>query len=855
MSRISICSDNSMIWTGTGEEISRRKVGGKAYNLGHLNTVPEISVPRWVCLTTDFFYEFLGEQRAKYEELLDHYQEDSREAILTLLEQCRFSETQRELLREVMKQNLSGAGKVAVRSSAVDEDAADQSFAGMMESTLNVSTEEEIEKAICDCYRSCFSPRIMAYRQQHGLINREIATAVIVQEMVDADYAGVLFTINPNTNNPDEMLISIVEGLGEQLVSGEKDSMDYVVDLQEQILRDGESGLSETVIQTLVRQARRIEESYDPKVGQDMEFAVKDDEIWFLQCRAIAAYSHLDLRKPRTILDNSNIIESYSGVTTPLTFTFAREVYGKIYHQTARNFLVSEEVLREVDDDLNNMLVFFENKVYYKLNSWYRMTSLYPGYDKNKGYMEKMMGVKVPLIETEEQANEREAKIHRQFLKKMLRMKKDSDAFLRRFEEVTGPYQNQRFEGKNSRELLGIYGELEEKILDEFTTPIGNDMGAMVFYGKLTDSLQQHGVPDYEGALSSVLSRQGNVESAKQTTDLLEIVEEIRRDEELKQSILDDEFSLEDGSVLAGKLKDYIRRFGARSMDELKLETITMTEDPTFLFQTIKNYLAMDPAKGLGQDSTIGEDREQQIYQCYRPLERPKVRVLIRITKFFIRNRERLRLRRTYIYDIVRNIFLGIGRNFEQEGRIDHYRDIFYLEKNEITEMVQGSLTEDVRPRIDARKEEYRENKKKETFERMYFYGDLRRENMLPIYSQQEKAPEEGVLRGVAGGGKITEGTVCYVEDPEDPFLQGHILMAKRTDPGWTILFPMAEAIIIERGSVLSHSAVIAREMGIPLVVGVRGLTEQVHDGDKVRVDGVNGTIEIIERHQHGSEV
>lgn len=848
-------SDNSMIWNGTGGSFCRKQVGGKAYNLGHLNAVPGIRVPRWICLTTEFFYEFLGDYRQEYEELLDNYQEASREKLLSLLEQCRFSEAQRKLLRDTMAQNLDGAEKVAVRSSAVDEDSADQSFAGMMESTLNVSTEEEIEKAICDCYRSCFSPRIMAYRQQHGLINREIAAAVIIQEMVDADFAGVLFTVNPNTNNPDETLISIVKGLGEQLVSGEEDSMDYVVDLQEQILKDGNSGLSEDVIRTLARQARIIEDSYDPKVGQDMEFAIKDSVIWFLQCRAITAYSHLDLRKPRTILDNSNIIESYSGVTTPLTFTFAREVYGKIYHQTARNFLVSEDVLRDVDDDLNNMLVFFENKVYYKLNSWYRMTSLYPGYDKNKGYMEKMMGVKVPLIETEEQAHERAARIHRQFLKKMLRMKKDSDAFLRRFEEVTGPYQNQRFEGRSSQDLLGIYGELEEKILDEFTTPIGNDMGAMVFYGKLTDSLQQHGVPDCEGALSSVLSRQGNVESAKQTTDLLAIVEEIRSDSDLRQRILNDEFSLEDGSEIAEKLKDYIRRFGSRSMDELKLETITMTEDPTFLFQTIKNYLAMDPAKNLGQESAPGEDREQQIYQYYKPLERLKVRLLIRITKFFIRNRERLRLRRTYIYDIVRNIFLGIGRNFEQEGRIDHYRDVFYLEKDEITEMVQGTLTDDVRQRIDTRKEEYRENKKKETYERMYFYGDLCRENMIPIYSQQEKAPEEGVLRGVAGGGKVTEGIVCYIEDPEDPFLQGHILMAKRTDPGWTILFPMADAIIIERGSVLSHSAVIAREMGIPLVVGVRGLTEQVHDGDKVRVDGINGTIEILERHQHGSEI
>ena len=394
-------SDNSMIWNGTGGSPCRNQVGGKAYNLGHLNAVPGIRVPRWICLTTEFFYEFLGDHRLEYEELLDNYQETSREKILSLLEQCRFSDAQKKLLRDTMAQNLDGAEKVAVRSSAVDEDSADQSFAGMMESTLNVSTEGEIEKAICDCYRSCFSPRIMAYRQQHGLINREIAAAVIIQEMVDADFAGVLFTVNPNTNNPDETLISIVKGLGEQLVSGEEDSMDYVVDLQEQILKDGNSGLSEDVIRTLARQARIIEDSYDPKVGQDMEFAIKDSVIWFLQCRAITAYSHLDLRKPRTILDNSNIIESYSGVTTPLTFTFAREVYGKIYHQTARSFLVSEDVLRDVDDDLNNMLVFFENKVYYKLNSWYRMTSLYPGYDKNKGYMEKMMGVKVPLIETE----------------------------------------------------------------------------------------------------------------------------------------------------------------------------------------------------------------------------------------------------------------------------------------------------------------------------------------------------------------------------------------------------------------------------------------------------------------------
>ena len=144
------------------------------------------------------------------------------------------------------------------------------------------------------------------------------------------------------------------------------------------------------------------------------------------------------------------------------------------------------------------------------------------------------------------------------------------------------------------------------------------------------------------------------------------------------------------------------------------------------------------------------------------------------------------------------------------------------------------------------RKTEYKKNKSKVIYERMYFYGEVRDDNMLPIYSKQEVEGETNILRGVAGGGEPIEGIVKYVEDPTSTDINGYILMAKRTDPGWTVLFPMAKAIIIERGSILSHSAVIAREMGITLVVGVRGLTDKIKDGDKIRVDGINGTIEIL---------
>ena len=119
---------------------------------------------------------------------------------------------------------------------------------------------------------------------------------------------------------------------------------------------------------------------------------------------------------------------------------------------------------------------------------------------------------------------------------------------------------------------------------------------------------------------------------------------------------------------------------------------------------------------------------------------------------------------------------------------------------------------------------------------------------MLPVFGRQEVTlGDASILQGVAGGGKVVEGIVKYVTEPEDADIEGYILMAKRTDPGWTVLFPMAKAIIIERGSVLSHSAVIAREMGITLVVGIRGLTKRIEDGMRIRVDGIRGTVEILE--------
>lgn len=841
----------TLIYRDYTKPISIQQIGGKAYNLRHLSK-HNFPVPKWFCLTTEFFREFMGEKITDYEKLLQNYIAVNRQKIINLIQGQEFSSR----LQKLVNEQLAGFSKLAVRSSATDEDGNKYSFAGMMDSFLNVASAD-VFAYIKKCYISTFSSRAMAYRAQHDLISPQLAPAVIIMEMIPADVAGVIFTTNPRTNNPDEILISAVKGLGEKLVSGEQDSQDYIINLSNEISSQSKQTLlSPTMLIKLAKLARAVESSYSVRCAQDLEYSIQGDHIYLLQARPITAYAHLDKNLPRTILDNSNIIESYSGVTTPLTFSFAAEVYGKIYHQTLHNFGIKQSAIDQIDDALNHMLYFYQNKIYYNLGNWYKMTALYPGYNKNKKYMENMMGVKVPLHEPALQRHTKTVKIYARFLRKMLSMKRDSKKFLKKFQQVTAPLRGQDFAGKSNAELLQIYEQLEREILDDFTTPIANDMGAMVFYGLLTDKVRRSKLPNGDGLISQILSQQGGVESLKPTTELLKIVHTIKQDDQLYQlfqtaSTTELTHQLKQNALpIFQQLNHYLAQYGARSMEELKLETVTMTQDPSFLFQTIKQYLDNNIASAP-QPSSDHAAATQQLLHQYHFINKFYTKKLLDITKYFVRNRELLRLQRTYIYDIARAIFTRLGYNFAAGGIIKNYRDIFFLEKPEIFQLAKAPIAK-INPRhwqklISARQAEYKQNQTQPTYERMYFYGTVTTENMLPIFSAQEMQPNDHIFYGVAGGGEPKIGIVQYITDPSQALRSGAILMARRTDPGWAVLFPLARAIIIERGSILSHSAVVAREMGKTLVVGVRGLTDKIHDGDKVKVDGINGTVEVLD--------
>lgn len=826
------------------------EVGGKAFNLYHLKS-SGLMVPDWFVLPDSFFYDFLGDKLKDYKELLSKYSSQKRKEIIELIKTCSFSDAQKNEIAEILEKTFLPDTKIAVRSSASDEDGDTYCFAGMLDSFLYLENKlNTVLDAIKKCYCSAFSERIMQYREENGLINDKISVAVVVQEMIDPDYSGVIFTTNPVTNNTDEMIISTVKGVGEQLVSGEVSSSDYCVNCLEEIVDRTETdtiSLSDEQVIDLYRFADKIERSYPVRRSVDIEYCVKDGRIYALQCRPITRYTAIDKNQPRTILDNSNIIESYAGVTTPLTYSFAREVYGKIYRQTLRSFYIKESDIQKIAYDLDHMLYFYENKIYYRLNGWYKMTALYPGYNKNKRYMETMMGVKTPINESNMHQSRRLVKIYARFIRKMIHMKRDSKAFIERFNEVVAPYYDKNLDDYSARELVKIYEQLEKNILDDFVTPISNDMGTMVFYGMLTEAVKKLKIKDFDLLLTGALTNGRNVESVKQTTDLIALCGEIRKNPnyialfEHNNSYV--KRYLSKYPNLESSINDYLSLYGPRTADELKLETITMQQDVTILYDMIRDYLALEKLPKISERNI--EKSEEAFIAKVPKMKRAYIKRLLKTTKYFIRNRESLRLRRTYIYSVVRNIFLGIGKDFEKNGLIDNYRDIFFLEKNEIFDAVKKGKAIEARKLIDARRKEYNINAKKPIYDRIYFFGDTVSENSLPIFAK-ENNDNENALCGTAGGNGVVEGIAKIVDDPKHADVKGCILIAKRTDPGWTTLFPAVKGIAIEHGSMLSHSAVIAREMKIPLVVGVKDLTTRVSDGDYIRLDGANGKIEII---------
>ena len=776
-----------------------------------------------------------------------------------------------------------GPGPYAVRSSAVAEDGAQASFAGQLETVLGPKDIEEVLAAIDVCRASGHTENLKAYCEIHGVEPGDVA--VVVQQLITGDGSGVAFSRDPE--DPEFVLVSAGWGLGEGVVQGLVQCDTYRVEPRGGMIgeieykptcmrlvdgRPQEVDVPEELRHTAVLDeaqlfelglwCRSLETLYD--CPQDVEWTIHDGQLYLLQTRPITVpvpWGH------RMLWDNSNIVESFSGTTTPLTFSFARNAYSIVYQLFCRVMGVSEETITANRNSFRRMIGLIQGRVYYNLNAWYRVVAMLPGYRFNRAAMEQMMGVSEAADDEDAVATEASWQERLLVTPKIIglvagiawrgfRRKADCKRFEEEFEAAYRPWRETDLDELSPGELQFAYADLERKLLWNWTAPLINDWFTMIHHGRLTKRCEEWlGEREDSDLANALLAGEGDLESTAPTRELLREAARIRQSPSILALFQSDQ---SDGDVykeaiqdpqFAAFFKSYLEVWGDRCVDELKLETIPLKARPEFLIRSLRNYLegpVVDPSRFGENEKKSREAAEAIVAQRLGFFRRRKFMKGVRKARACVAKRESLRFLRTRVFALVRDIFRAIAKKMAAAGTIDAPDDIFYLHIEEVWGWIDGSaVSVELREIIALRKAEFADYDTAPTLpERFHTFGPIHRNNRFLGEIKTAEIDEEGLIRGTPCFPGIINEKVVIRHDPGDGIsLGGQILAAPRTDPGWVPLFPSISGLLVERGSLLSHSAVVAREMGIPTIVGLRGITDLLEEGEQIEMDGQAGTV------------
>ncbi len=771
---------------------------------------------------------------------------------------------QDELLEDELKEAHAllqvGGALLAVRSSAIDEDGDATSFAGQLDSFLNVSNESVVTAAK-SVWLSGLSERLQVYCKGMGIEKSTEGPAIIVQKMVDAKVAGVAFSADPVSGDRATVVINAIAGLADRLVSGEVAGDLFFVNDSGSIRRQPTQGqdvnLIDDVLLEIARTARKIESLFG--CPQDIEWAHDGAQLFILQARPITTLPEQSPQGDLRIWDNSNIAESYQGVTTPLTFSFAAKAYEHVYIQFCRLMGVPNERIEANQQIFPRMLGFIRGRIYYNLVNWYRLLALLPGFQVNRPFMEQMMGVKEEMpaeIVEKVLADNRVSTVKANFnfcislsamLFRFVNMNREIAGFQKHFNTTIAEVPKD-LSKLNSDQLTKLYRSLESKLLTSWDAPLVNDFFAMIFFG-LLGSLSQKWFPNQSFSHHELLVHSGGIISTEPARLIAEMAAIARNDELLRELLINGSLTqierrLPDNPKFSHVFNTYINKFGDRCFNELKLESPTLNDNPLPL---LRNIGAMASTQAHSKTPIKQNSNEPSA-----KAQIAKLPFLKRLIFTFVANqaierirwRENLRFERTRLFGLVRRIFLELGKRFEQEGILHSKNDIFHLEVEEILNFIEGkSTTSNLAKLAELRKRESQEFKNELPPPNRIVTRSAVVSATLDVHAIAE-SESEMTKQGLGCSPGVVRGRVRIVRDPATAKpLEDEILIAERTDPGWIVLFTQAKGIIVEYGSLLSHTAIVSRELGIPAIVSASGVMDWLHDGDLIEFNGKTGSI------------
>ena len=780
------------------------------------------------------------------------------------------------------------AEPVVVRSSAVGEDGVEASFAGQLDSILHVETIEDIKHALLTCWCSYWNERVLSYQRAKGVRLRGMA--VIVQTEVKSLVSGVLFTRAPETRVPQaEICVEYCAGFADALVTGRLNPGRFRVDRGNCRYTIDERQHLDTVAERLLFNARQIEalahtaDVLEAHFGrpQDVEWTIDDSgKLFLLQSRPITATAFAGASgfASEVLWSNANVNENFPGPITPFLYSIAREGYYHYFRNLAIAFGLSRRRIRAMEHSLRYLVGVHHARIYYNLTAIHSVLRTAPFGDELAGFFNDFVGADAIAPAANVRQSSRWAEAF-ELCKTAIRTTQQVAFLTRRVEqfERTADEWAESTHPSNleNRSLLALRDSLRgfmEIRCHRWTNASLADAASMFCYGILRLLLRRAFPSESDSALhNNLLKGLGGVVSVQPAIELWELSRRILAHPETAQWFAETKSSDILKSLeaeprlqwLLSALNAYLERWGFRFSGELMLTLPSFQEDPTPLFDMLKTYLKAEGAAPIdairqiesaqisAATSVLADLRQaKRIRGIPRCLQAPIVSFALKATRRSIQLRERARSKQALLYSRCRRIALAIGSQLVRNGTLYTAADVFFLSYPELDELLSGCamFPETVAETIAIRKRAHFEASKSvapETFNMRE--GDYRAsETIRP--NGETSASGKQMFGNAACGGHVT-ARAAVLESVADAHLLegGDILVTRQTDPGWAPVFSLIRGLVIERGGMLSHGAIIAREFGLPCVVGVKEATTRIPQRSLVFIDGDRGHVRILD--------
>ena len=796
---------------------------------------------------------------------------------------------------------------VVADADGVGEDGVSDAFAGLTDSFLYVRPRD-VPRRVAQCWASGFSPESILYRARRGLAATSARVAVGVQRMVPGARSFVAFSRDPRTGAAS-CVIAAAHGIGEGVVQERADTDHFFVDSasgeiraevvvkERMVTQDGVAGgpvtspvppalaTAPVLTDDEVRQVSDLVAKVEAFFGlpQDVEGTITPDgAIHLLQARPVvfatpvaepaAEPSYTPAAEPctgqRVPWSNHNITESFSGVSGALTYSQARDFYRLAFRDVYRRMGVPQRRLRAQEHHLNRMVGLLDGRVYYRLDAWLALHGQIPGFVLIRRWWERAMGL------TGDHRPTRSA-VRRALLSvpalavRLARLPGTVRGFLRWWDDLLD--HTTGIDQWSPEELIAFYRRLWAEVGQRWGVTLVNTF-FLLGWATLTSAVLRRWVADDEQRILGGLLMGGrenrSVAGVRSAIALAELVaahpslaarmRACGPGGETADDIWSDLAGGHCGAPLAAAANEHLHRYGDRALYDLKLEEPSPRQRPGMIVEMIKpmiqSGLTVDASRAGERVSRADAERELR-ERCPGMGRRLAVRALAAGLRWFVKAREDTRYCRSQLFGLTRQVTWRLGDRLVEAGRLDDRSDVFDLTVEEVLGAYDGTLVDtDLRGVVRRRRAQRRA-----ATDRPGPPVELSTPLDLPVVdglpaptAATQPAVDSTVvgtdLRGLPSSTGVVRYQARVVLDPAIPpeTCQDRIIVAKETDPGWLFLMMAARGMVVERGTLLSHTAITGRLLGIPTVVSVPNATSLISDGDWIEVDGAAGTVRIL---------